>query len=56
MVRECTALGMTPLTEEEFVAEERRMYTDLMNRRHGIYEPVSRWPHKYGPVNFGSYT
>jgi len=46
MVRECKSLGITPLTKEEFVAEDRRIYMDLQNRRHGL--PPTRPNFNYG--------
>ena len=36
MVQECKSLGITPLTEQQFAEEDRRIYTDRMRRRAGI--------------------
>jgi len=48
MVDECTRLGLTPLSPEEFAKEDKRMMTDLVRRRNGL-DPAMQ------PVDFGTY-
>jgi len=48
MVDNCVALGLTPLSPEEFAKEDKRMTVDIVRRRNGLDKPT--------PLAFGSYT
>jgi hypothetical protein len=55
MVQECKSLGITPLTEQQFAEEDRRIYTGLMRRRNGLSAAGAPLVQAGPPFNFGVY-
>ena len=52
MVETCSLYGITPLTRQEFEAEDKRIYVELVRRRHGL--GIDAGP--VGPPYCGIYT
>jgi hypothetical protein len=44
----CEHIGVTPLTQEEFIKEDQRIYMDLVRRRNGLDPHMQREPFNFG--------